>query len=117
MKISTNRIYAGTHWKSRKEFKGKVLDLAESYCQPADRIKNYPVSIEYNFTFATKPLDSTNCSYMAKMFEDSLISLGILDDDSPKYVSKSIIKVKVIHPEKNKRELDLLEITIKKNAD
>lgn len=106
IKVSTNRIYAGTHWKSRKEIKDRVLDVAESFCQPIKRIESYPVKIEYRFFFATKPFDSSNCSYMVKMFEDALCSLGVLEDDAPKFVASTFISVNVLPASKGKKEFD-----------
>ena len=125
IKVSTNKIYAGTNWKSRSEIKNRILDVAESFCQPVRKIRSYPVEIEYRFFFATKSLDTTNCAYMAKMFEDALCSLKILKDDAPKFVASTFISVTPL----NKRECekkfdatgeklkakdrDYLEITIK----
>ena len=125
IKVSTNKIYAGTNWKSRAEIKNRILDIAESFCQPVQRIKSYPVQIEYKFIFGTKPLDSSNCSYMVKMFEDALCSLKILKDDAPKFVASTFISVVVVPKEKNKtqatasskkndaKDKDWLEIIIK----
>lgn len=125
IKVSTNRIYAGTNWKSRKEIKDRVYDVAESFCQPVKRIKSYPVAIEYRFFFATRPLDSSNCSYLVKMFEDALCTLGVLKDDAPEFVASTFISVTVVSKEKgpalfsapgektNAKDKDLLEIIIK----
>jgi len=124
LKVSTNTIYAGTHWKSRKEIKDRILDVAESFCQPVQRVRSYPVKIEYRFFFATRPLDSSNCSYMVKMFEDALCSLKIIKDDAPKFVAGTSIEVVTIPIKKGSKEFDaqgqrvnakdkdLLEITI-----
>jgi hypothetical protein len=124
IKVSTNSIYAGTNWKARKEIKDRVLDVAESFCQPAKRIKSYPVKIEYKFFFATRPLDSSNCSFLVKMFEDALCTLGILKDDAPQFVASTSIEVVVVPKEKDSssvnaqgekvdaKDKDLLEIII-----
>ncbi len=106
IKFSTNLIYAGTNWKARSEIKNRILDVAESFCQPAKRIKSYPVDISYQFFFATKPLDSTNCSFLCKMFEDALCALKILKDDAPQFVKSSRIEVSVLPTSKGKKEFD-----------
>ena len=109
VKFSTNKIYAGTHWMVRREIKDRIFDMAESYCQPVQKIKSYPVEICYKFSFGTKPLDSSNCSAMVKMFEDAMCRIGIIKDDDPRYVSKTSITIIVLPKAKDK---DLLEILI-----
>lgn len=59
------------------------------------------------------------------MFEDAFRSLGIIKDDSPKFVKRSILEVNEIRPEKNekgnvvkeskidKENKDYVEITFK----
>ena len=84
-KVSTNSIYAGLHWTKRKEH----ADLYHNYFleyrnQP---IEDYPVDITYIFNFKGKVLDTTNCTYMAKLIEDGLVKNGIIEDDDPKHVS------------------------------
>ena len=106
VKVSTNKIYAGTNWKSRSEIKNRILDVAESFCQPVQRVKSYPVAIEYRFVFGTRPLDTTNCSIMAKMFEDALCALKILKDDAPKFVASTFIAVSSSAKPKGAEKLD-----------
>jgi hypothetical protein len=84
-KVSTNQIYSGIHWAKRKK-------LADLYHQSLlehrkKEITEYPVEITYIFDFKAKPLDTTNCTFMVKMLEDSLVLNGILKDDDPKHVS------------------------------
>lgn len=84
-KVSTNSIYAGMHWAKRKK-------LADLYHQSLleyrkTQIVEYPVDINYIFSFKGKLLDTTNCTYMAKMLEDGLVKNGILKADSPEYVA------------------------------
>lgn len=50
---------------------------------------------------------------MAKMFEDALCELGVIKDDSPKYVKTSVISVySMPRGTKNSKDKDLLEILI-----
>lgn len=106
VKVSTNKIYAGTHWISRKAIKDRIYDCAESFCQPVKKIRSYPVKIEYRFFFATKAFDSSNCSYMVKMFEDALCTLGIIKDDAPQFVASTFISVAILPTQKGSQELD-----------
>lgn len=84
-KVSTNQIYAGMHWAKRK----KLADLYhQSLIEHRNKtVKEYPVEITYIFNFKSKPLDTTNCTFMVKMLEDGLIAHGILKDDNPDHVS------------------------------
>lgn len=43
---------------------------------------------------------------MAKMFEDALCALGILEDDSPKFVARSILEVDGSGASKGKKAAD-----------
>lgn len=102
-KISTNRIYAGIHWTKRK----KLADLYHMSLLPyrKHKIQDYPVNINYIFTFKSKPLDTTNCTFMAKMLEDGLVANGIIEDDDIKHVTfTGIYSQEGTH--------DLVEITI-----
>jgi hypothetical protein len=53
---------------------------------------------------------------MAKMFEDTFRSFGILKDDSPKYVAKTNIEVVIVsHPKGakiDKKNMDWVDIVI-----
>ena len=90
-KISTNKIYAGIHWTVRK----KIADLYHmsliEYKHKNLKVKNYPVTIDYEFIFKKRPLDTLNCAFMGKLIEDSLVMYDILEDDSPKFVKKCSI--------------------------
>ena len=84
-KISTNTIYAGKHWAVRK----KEADMyhEEFLDKKVEKITDYPININYIFEFKGKPLDTSNCSYMAKLLEDGMVKKGIIEDDDPKYVA------------------------------
>lgn len=87
-KISTNKIYSGIHWGLRKKHK----DLFRSVPINHPPVIKYPVNLFFDFQFKGHPLDTTNCSYMAKLIEDSLVHQKILLDDSPKHVQWVAIK-------------------------
>ncbi len=125
IKISTNTIYAGIHWTKRKELKDSCFSIAKYFCRPIQKVESYPVEIRYRFLFVSRPLDTTNTTFMVKMFEDTLCALGILQDDSPQYVTRTIIEVVMVRKEKSKKrsssmgaqkskkDEDWVEITIK----
>jgi hypothetical protein len=93
LKVSTNKIYAGQHWSKRQSAKDSFASIAAVFCRPVCKIESYPVEIRYRFFFVSKPLDTLNTAYMAKMFEDAFRALGILKEDSPKYVALSVLEV------------------------
>lgn len=103
-KISTNAIYSGLHYRVRKKqadlFHKQMLEFKNKY-----EITHYPVDIIYLFYFKGKLLDSSNCSYMAKLIEDGMIKIGLLKNDSPKFV-----RVITLRSMKSKKKFDYCEI-------
>lgn len=87
VKISTNKIYAGTHWRNRNKLKEDYLWLTKS-CFKSLKFIEEKVDLHFTFFFNKKPLDSSNCSYMAKMLEDCLVAHGVLKDDTIQYVGR-----------------------------
>ena len=106
VKISTNKIYAGVHWSKRKQIKDDVSGYAMAFCRPIQEIESYPVEIRYRFLFRTRPLDTLNTAYMSKMFEDSLVSLGVIKDDTPRYVARAVLEVPLLNSEERSKEID-----------
>lgn len=88
-KISTNRIYAGIHWAERKRLK----DLMRWALVPVIHSIN-PMTkgtLTFDFRFKSRPLDCSNCSFMAKMIEDVLVDHFKIVNDTPQYVKRIII--------------------------
>lgn len=106
LKVSTNKIYAGEHWNKRKQLKDSLISVAGYFCRPIQKVESYPVEISYRFIFGTRALDTLNCAYMAKMFEDALRSFGVLEDDDPKCVARTVIEVVALPPEKRSKKAD-----------
>lgn len=106
-KVSTNKIYAGVHWtkrdKDKKAYSWEVMRACRSV--NLSKIEEYPVMLSFEFQFKGRVLDSSNCSYMAKLVEDGLVHRGILPDDSYKYVSEVRYRAS-----KGKSDVILLEI-------
>lgn len=124
LKFSTNKIYAGIHWTERKRIKDSILSVAGGFCRPIQKPESYPVQIRYRFFFATRPLDTLNTAAMAKMFEDAFRTLGIIEEDTPEFVARTILEVYAIDPKerskaaalrgkkRDAKEEDWVEITI-----
>lgn len=87
-KISTNKIYSGVHWAVRKAQADLYHEYINTYAKEYELkpVTEYPIDIEYIFTFKGKPLDTTNATYMAKLCEDGLVKSGIIEDDDPEHV-------------------------------
>lgn len=126
LKKSTNKIYAGEHWSKRKEFKDSVLSYVMAFCRPIQKVESYPVEIRYKFILRSRAIDTLNGAYLAKCFEDSFRAVGILEDDDPQHVARTILEVVKIDKKKtqkkssdvgqapNEKNEDWLEITINK---
>jgi hypothetical protein len=106
-KVSLNKIYAGMHFRKRKEladlYHEEVLELKGKL-----KVKNYPVQILYDWHFVKNPLDTLNCAFMSKMIEDGLVAVGVLENDDTKFVRRSILESKKSDKYKN----DTVVITI-----
>ena len=96
-KVSTNKIYAGLNWRTRVRHKDQyqwevMRVIKENNLQPID---GFPIVLRFKFFFKKRVLDSSNCSYMAKLIEDCLVCQNIIPDDSIQYVSEvQILAVK-----------------------
>ena len=98
-KISLNKWYAGMHWTKRKKIKDSYTQIVRSqFREVLPKDKSY--SVEYCFTFKSRPLDASNCVAMVKMIEDI-----IFEDDSYKVVHSILIT-------SCKGEQDTLEINV-----
>ena len=120
LKVSTNVIYAGVHWRKRKSHKDmyrwEVMRVVKA--MKIKPVKTYPSYLKFTFYFDKNLLDSSNCSYMAKLIEDSLVHEKIFVNDTPQYVSvvsneskrgdkgKNKIVLEVFHDTKNDDKRD-----------
>ncbi len=106
-KVSTNKIYESRHWSERSKLKNQYRDYYVALLKKGlTPVIKYPVKITYTCSFKGVALDSTNISYMCKLWEDCMVKAGILEDDSPKYVrSTELIS------QKGKEDKVLIEIT------
>lgn len=87
MKVSTNKIYAGIHWRSRQKYADYFHALVMKDISKIQPITE-KVNLFFIFEWKGRMLDSSNCSFMAKMLEDAMRKWWILQDDNPKYVWK-----------------------------
>lgn len=86
IKISSNKIYAGEHWRKRKKLKDNYLFLTNSF-KTLPKL-DFKVNLYFSFYFKKNALDSSNCFYMAKILEDCLVHHQVLQDDTVKYVGQ-----------------------------
>lgn len=88
LKVSTNQIYSGVHYRRRmkhkKLYQWEVLRAIRE--QNISPVHSYPVVLIFYFYFSKNQLDSSNCSYMGKLIEDALVKHEIFTDDRPVYV-------------------------------
>ena len=105
IKVSSNKIYSGCHWRTRARLKEDYLLLTNPFKKLAP-IKD-KVDLEFSFFFKRNALDSSNCSYMGKMLEDCLVTHGVLKNDTIKEVGK-------VSYSSEKGEKDFCIIKIKK---
>jgi hypothetical protein len=108
VKVSTNKIYAGVHWTVRAKHKELFYYELLKQKRTLSKAQNSPVEITFIFRFKSRSLDSSNCSYMAKMIEDSLVKLGVIENDTIKFVKS----VKYISEQDKKLEKDIVDIVI-----
>jgi len=95
IKVSTNRIYGGCHWTQRMDYKNAISSVVYKYRELFHKVeeKNLPIDLKMTFEFKGRTLDSSNCSYMAKMIEDAMVKkIGVIPGDSIKYVGSVYYK-------------------------
>lgn len=85
IKVSTNKIYSWMHWTIRNAIAERYHNLTTEDCNHFVTIDK-KVDLKMRFYFRTHALDSSNCSFMAKMLEDSLVKNWLLQDDTNKFV-------------------------------
>ena len=109
LKMSTNKIYAGIHYRTRTKHKENYRLITKTIFNKLEPIEG-KVDLSFTFYFAKNALDSSNCSYMAKMIEDCLVEYGVLKDDTIKYVGK--FSVTSFKSENKEKDYCILEILI-----
>jgi hypothetical protein len=84
-KVSTNQIYSWIHWRKRKQIADWYHQLTKKDCKEFSTLLD-KVDISFKFYFRSRYLDSSNCSFMWKMIEDSLVKNKLIKDDSNMYI-------------------------------
>jgi len=108
-KVSSNKIYSGCHWGTRKKIADKYHEAIGELNLKSLTMKEInlePKELIITFYFYNRPLDCSNCFYMAKMIEDGMVRSGWLKDDSPEYV-KSITCISKVDKENPRIEIEL----------
>jgi Holliday junction resolvase RusA-like endonuclease len=82
---SLNKIYAGKHWAIRKKYKDDYKKECIKELEKHDPFtcETFRLDIRYN-----SRLDIDNGILVSKFLADTLVSLGVVKDDSPKYYDK-----------------------------
>jgi hypothetical protein len=86
---SLNMIYAGKHWTYRKKKKDEYKEICIRELSKLDAFtcEAFRMAIRYN-----SRLDIDNGILVSKFLADTLVSQGIVPDDSPKYYDQVTIK-------------------------
>lgn len=87
--LGTNKIYAGVHWTKRNKDKLSIFLLVRSVIGTKNKAFENPVKLKMSFK---SKLDVSNHSYLFKLIEDSLVKLGVLQDDTDKFVKQDILQ-------------------------
>jgi len=86
--LSTNKFYAGMHWKERKDIADEWHSLTY-YTLRQHRIITDPVDVPVEIVIKSDDkLDADNHFVIIKMIIDGMVEYGILEDDTRKYVKK-----------------------------
>src|SRR3990167_4848572 len=92
-KVSSNAVYAGTHWAVRKRIADDYheavwIAVKEAGWRKGKLKLTFHVSVVYKFFLPGKQLDISNLGMMCKLIEDGLVREGVLPDDGPEYVKE-----------------------------
>jgi hypothetical protein len=87
--FSLNQLYAGQHWAIRvalkKKWRATFTDLILAEME-GEKLKTFTINVKYRTR-----LDADNMVGVVKVFVDSLAELGIIENDSPKYMKGIMI--------------------------
>ena len=86
-KVSTNKIYAWVHYRTRQKIADYFHYLVKEDCKQLKQITK-KVNLDFEFYFKSRYLDSSNCSFMWKCLEDWLVKNWLLKDDTNQYIWK-----------------------------
>lgn len=94
-KISLNQHQGRAHWTKRQEEKDMFLWAVKgsNWREQKPIPKDAQVHVHVAYYLKGKLLDWDNCTAMTKHIQDALVKLGILHDDSPKYIPKGTQEV------------------------
>ena len=108
IKVSSNKIYAGEHWRKRAKMKEDYFWITKVPFKKLAPIKE-KVNLDFVFYFSGRLLDSSNCSYAAKILEDCLVAHGVLKDDTTKQIGR--VSLESRKSEEKKADWCLIEIS------
>lgn len=106
-KVSLNKIYAGVHWRKRREW-AEVMHWMVLSARILPYDGPFPVDCRYHFFLHGKQLDSSNCAFLAKLVEDGLVHAKVIPDDSRQYVRwVSVLSSQAKKTEEQRVEVEL----------
>ena len=117
-KKSTNSIYSWVHFSIRRKIShyyhwlvfADCQELVSKFWQIQDK-----VNLNFKFYWKSRYLDSSNCSFIAKMIEDWLVRGWLIIEDNNKHIWKvSFESILMNKKERKHLEFDKVEIFIEK---
>ena len=103
---SLNMIYAGKHWAVRKKYKD---DYKAICCEALSEYDKFTAEeFHFNISYNSR-LDIDNGILVSKFLADTLVSQGIVKDDSPKYYKQ----VKITYDKEIPKNTYVVEIYFK----
>ena len=103
-KVSTNKIYAWIHFRTRKKYADYFHHISKTDCQQLKQITKL-TNLIFEFYFKSRYLDSSNCSFMGKCLEDWFVKNGLLIDDTNKYINQVTYR-SVLLDKKTRKDLE-----------
>lgn len=91
---SLNSWYSQAHWSKRSAHKKAWRGYFHLKSREFPKIQNYPIIVETVTYFKTnRRRDCDNWITANKLLCDSLVDIGVMEDDSSKYISKQICSI------------------------
>ena len=84
---SLNDMYSGQHWTKRKKSKDTWRRYLAAIQKDIPKFKKFPIAVEaVVYRKDNRRRDPDNAVVAVKLFNDSLVAMGKIPDDSSKYI-------------------------------
>ena len=84
--------YAGA--KAKKENQGKVVAAIIDSCH-IEKITSFPITLKIKWVEKNKRRDIDNVTFGTKFIQDAMVEMGIIPDDSQKFINGIVHEVTV----------------------